>query len=536
MTEQAREGTDQGRQAGRGGLAVLAAKVYFILTGLVQQSLLPRAIGRADYGALSLVLAVSNVFNNVLISSSTQGVSRTVAAAGTAEREALRRTLRVHVAISVVATLLLLGAAPVASHFQRSSTVFAPLVVMAGVLAIYGVYAPLIGYLNGRRLFSRQATLDGVAATLRTAGLLGVGWLFARKATGLAAALTTSPGVLGATVGAVLAAAGVFALALRWTGTGRAITGADPAGVPRARTYIGLIVPVMVAQLFVNALMQADIFMLGHYLSVAAERATPLTPGHELAQPAIAAHEWVAVYRACQLFAFLPYQLLFSVTQVLFPMLAHAKAHEGDARVAELVKRGARIGAVVCGMLVVVVVAIPESLIRIAYDKDIAAAGASVLRVLALGQAAFAMMGLATTILVSLGRERLAMTITAVAVLLLVVMCAVLVPRAEFGHGQLIASATAACCALGGALVVAAGSARRVAGAFMPLGTALRVGACVAGAAVAGTYLPTFSKLLTLVVAAGIAAAYLAALVVTRELGREDLALVLSIVMRRAKR
>jgi len=48
---------------------------------------------------------------------------------------------------------------------------------------------------------------------------------------------------------------------------------------------------------------------------------------------------WVAVYRACQLFAFLPYQLLFSVTQVLFPMLAKANREEGPERVAELVAR-----------------------------------------------------------------------------------------------------------------------------------------------------------------------------------------------------
>ena len=71
---------EEQKRAGRGGLAVLVAKVFFILTGLVQQALLPRAIGRADYGALARVSAVTNVFNNVIVASSTQGVSRTVAA------------------------------------------------------------------------------------------------------------------------------------------------------------------------------------------------------------------------------------------------------------------------------------------------------------------------------------------------------------------------------------------------------------------------------------------------------------------------
>src|SRR3954453_23643558 len=121
------EAPDQAQKAGRGGLAVLGAKVFFIATGLLQQALLPRAIGLADYGALSRVLAVSNVFNNVVVASSTQGVSRTVAAAGTAEREALRATLRVHLIIAIVAASLLGLAAPLVAYFEHAPDVLVPL-------------------------------------------------------------------------------------------------------------------------------------------------------------------------------------------------------------------------------------------------------------------------------------------------------------------------------------------------------------------------------------------------------------------------
>jgi stage V sporulation protein B len=522
---------DEQKQAGRGGLAVLVAKVFFILTGLVQQALLPRAIGRADYGALAIVFSVSNVFNNVIISSSTQGVSRTVAAAGANEREAFRATLRAHVLIAAIATVLLVVSAPIVVRLQSAPVVLAPLVAMSGVLAIYGIYAPVVGYINGRRMFTKQAALDMAAASLRTAGMLGIGWFFVHKAPQLALATNTLPGMLGATIGAVAAAACVLLIALRWTGTGRTFTGARPAGVPELRGYLRLIVPVMVAQLFVNGLMQADIFILGRYLSLSAEQvSSPLTPGGIVAKPVTAAYEWVAVYRACQLFAFLPYQMLFSVTQVLFPMLARAKQEEGDARVAELVGRGSRIGAIVCGLLVTVIVAMPESLIRLAYDAEIAAAGGPALRILALGQAAFAMLGLATTILVSLGRERRAMALTAIALGLLVASCMVLVPNAAFGRAQIMATATAAATALGVSLVFGVAAAKQAAGAFVPLKTALRVGLCIAGAAIAGLYLPRFGKMVTLVVAPLIALGYVTALVVSGELGKNDLAMILAIV------
>lgn len=530
MTE-ADAAPEQAKKAGRGGLAVLIAKVFFIGTGLLQQALLPRAIGLADYGALSRVLAVSNVFNNVVVASSTQGVSRTIAAAGTSEREALRATLRVHGVIALLAGLTLGIASPFVAFFQHAPDVLAPLLVMTGVLVVYGVYAPLIGYLNGRGMFLRQAALDVAAASLRTIALLGVGWFFARRASSLAAALSTSPGVLGATLGAVTASIGVFLLALRWTGTGASFSEPRPAGVPRARAYLALILPVMVAQVFTNGLMQADIILLGRYLSLAAP------PTTDTLTSAQAANEWVAVYRACQLFAFLPYQMLFSVTQVLFPMVARAKAEDPSGkRVAELVSRGCRIGAIVCGMLVVVVLTMPGSLIKFAYGPAVAMRGIAALRTLALGQAAFAMLGLSTTVLVSLGRERTALTITAVALALLAVTCVVIIPLAPFGEAQLVATARATTTALVLALVVAVVSVRKIAGAFVPLKTALRVGLCVAGASFVGGMMPTFSKLLTPVIATGVVLAYFVTLIVTGELGKADLALVVSIAGGRAKR
>ena len=530
-TADAPAGAEQARSAGRGGLAMLAANIYFILTGLLQQALLPRAIGLADYGALSRVLAVSNVFNNVIVSSSTQGVSRTVAAAGIAERQALRATLRTHLLLAVVAAVLLAAVAPLVAYFQHAPDVLAPLLVMTGVLFVYGVYAPLFGYLNGRGFFVKQASLNIAAATLRTTFLLGVGWFFARRLGSVAALVNTSGGVLGATVGTVIAAAGVFFIALRWTGTGSALQSPLPAGVPAMRTYLSLIVPIMIAQVFTNGLMQADIILLGRYLSISATA----MPAGSLGgiTPTQAANEWVAVYRACQLFAFLPYQMLFSVTQVLFPMLAKAKSENGGAGVPALVARGSRIGAIVCGMLVCVVLVLPGSLIKFAYGPEVASRGADALRLLAVAQAIFAMVSLTTTVLISLGRERTALLVTALALALLAVSCSFIIPLAPFGGKQLMATATATTIAMCCALVVGVITVRRAAGAFIPWKTALRVGVLVVGAYVAGGHTPVLPKLVTPIAAGVVVVAYLVGLVATGELGKADLSLVLSIAARR---
>ena len=128
------------------------------------------------------------------------------------------------------------------------------------------------------------------------------------------------------------------------------------------------------------------------------------------------------------------------------------------------------------------------------------------------------------------------MTITAVALTLLGATCAVMIPLAPFGAPQLDATAKATTTALVCALAVAIVFVRREAGAFVPLKTALRVGMCVAGAFFVGAYTPMFSKLLTPVVATGVCIAYVVALIVTGELGKADLTLIVSIASRRAKR
>lgn len=506
------------QKAGRGGMFVLAAKVFFQIVGLVQQALLPKALGLDGYGELTRVSAPSNVVSNVMVFGFTQGVSRTVAGAGDKDREAFRAAYKVHLVLGLVMALAFAASSPFIAAYQHAPTILAPLVVMALLVLVYGAYAPLVGFLNGKGQFARQATLDMTAATLRTAGLVGLGYLFRKGGLG---------GALGSATGSVVAALVVCAIALVWTGTGRArAANDDDPRIPQWKPYLLGLLPVMLAQLFTNALMQADIWVLGHYLSTGAVAANEV-------DPLKASNEWVGVYRGCQLFAFLPYQLLFSVTQVLFPLLAKAKK-EGDAKAVErLVARGARLGAVVLGLFASVVVTLPSSLLGFVYGKDVAARGGDALRVLALGQAAFAMLGLATTVLVSLGKERKAMGLTAVALFLTLGATSFAVGGSAFGHAQLVASALATSVSLVVAAIVAFFVVRGEAGSFVPLATALRVFGTLGVLAALGRFVPTLGKPLTVVAAMAVALVYVVVLVVTRELGGDDVATIRAVVSRR---
>lgn len=498
--------SDIERRAGRGGIAVLSAKVYFILAGLLQQVLLPRVIGLAGYGALSRVLAVANVVNNVIVTSGTQGVSRAVAGARGDDRGALRRLLSIHAPIALVAMIGFAIAAPIVSRLELAGHILWPLVVMSAVVGLYGVYAPLVGALNGRGQFTTQAALDVTFATLRTIGLVLGGLILASR--GL--------GVLGAVLGFAAAALAIVPLALRAAGSG------TPGRETELRTkpYLTGLWPLAIAQLATNLVMQSDISILGRFLSAGA-------PDMKTAD------EWVGVYRACQLFALLPYQLLMSVTQVLFPMLARAKADGDGTTVKRLTLRGARLATIAGGGVVCVVTTLPATLLRFAYDMNVASRGENALRILALGQGMFALLGVATTVLASLGQERRAARVTLAALALSAGACVLFVSRAPFGAAQLEASAACVTAAMAIALLLASLAVRRAAGAFTPLATALRVAAVLGLGCAAGTRIPTLGRPLAPVASLGVVGAYFLLLFVTGELRTADVADFVRLIRKR---
>jgi stage V sporulation protein B len=308
-------------------------------------------------------------------------------------------------------------------------------------------------------------------------------------------------------------------LAARSTGLGSPLPRAArrPEGVPSGRAYITTLLPIAGTQLCVNLLLQMDIALLGHFLSSKSEAERETVKA------------WVATYKECQTFAFLPYQLLFSVTLILFPMLVRARAEGDHAAVRAYVARGSRLAAIFAGLLVCVIVAMPQSMLSFAYGKADAARGADVLRIMVLAQGAFTMLGIATTVLTSLDAERVAANVTLGAVVAVGIACGVLVPGAAFGHAQLLRSAQATGLAMAASLAVAGLIVYRRSGAFVPAKTAIRVAAAIGLFTCAGTVMPCFGRLLTPVVAAVMAGLYLVFLALTGEVGRADLAMIRSL-------
>lgn len=512
---------DRTKSAGRGGIAIAAAKIYFIVVGLVQQIALVHILGLDVYGGLSKVQSAGSMVYNPVVYTGVQGMSRAVSSAPDEQRGVVtRNALRVHAATGVPLAIAFFLAAPwITRHAMKAPHLTTPIRIIAGVLLFYALYAPLVGVLNGQRRFGWQAGLDTLFATVRTIGLLAGAWLLARRGLGIEGALS----------GFVAAAAIIFAIALPVSGVWRRhkAEATSPASTSKDggfTRHLWFIAPLFGGQLALNLLFQSDFQLLGRFAAVAGERA---------GVGAQEADALAGAYRAAQLFCFLPYQLLLSVTFVLFPLLATAHRDRNRNAVAQYTRTGVRLAVIIAGALVSVTASLPGPLLNLVFGQQAAALGARAMFILAIGLGVFAIFGILTTVLTSLGREIASALCTVLALALVVVLCFTFVSGHAYGEGLLIRTAACTSAGLLTACIIAAILVKRTAGAVVPWPTLLRVGVALSAAIAVGRWLPSPGKPLTIVYALVLVLIYTALLVVSRELERRDLALVMTVLGRK---
>lgn len=500
---------DTARAAGRGGLAITFAKVYFILQGLAQQILLPRVLGLNGYGALASVLSAASIAYNPIVTTSIQGVSRAVARVTPEEQPAVvRRVLGVHAGFAGLSAVVFALFAPIMAGFMRAPHIEDTLRVMSLVLLFYGLYSPLIGVLNGKRRFVAQATFDIVAATLRTMALVIVGGIATRS----------GRGVDGAVLGFVAVTVAVFVAASFVVGFGK-----SGAAGPTAAQHVGYLAPLFAGQVLLNLLLQADLTLLRRFAGDAASAAHV---------PPTMADPLVGAYRATQLFAFLPYQLLVSVTFILFPMLAQADRQGDRKAVSAYVSTGVRIAFLVAGLLVSVTSGLSGPLLRLVYSREVAALGSHAMQVLTVGFGAFAILGVLTSVLASLGKERAAAALTGAAFVLVVILCFAWASGSTLDEMLLVRTALSTSAGLVCATIFAALLVRRVAGAVVSVRTLLSTLGSLAIAVTVGRFLPQGGSVWTIVASALVASIYGVILVVTGEVGRRDWEVVRAVASR----
>jgi stage V sporulation protein B len=123
--------------------------------------------------------------------------------------------------------------------------------------------------------------------------------------------------------------------------------------------------------------------------------------------------------------------------------------------------------------------------------------------------------------------------LTTIALALVVTLCFALLYEQPFNPAMLERAAAASSIGIVVATLLAAYQVKRVAGGVVPLVTLLRVLGAMVVSIGAAQFLPAGGKLSAVLYAPVIAALFVVVLVVTRELGKDDLALIQRVTGRR---
>ncbi|NNE18784.1 MAG: lipopolysaccharide biosynthesis protein [Myxococcales bacterium] len=502
--------SEDARRAGRGLVSIAGAKGYFIVTGYAVQLLLPRIFGEAkEFGLYSATMSGVSILTNVLIVATIQSVSKFVSEDESRAEVTLRQGLRIQALVGGTLALALFAFAPAIAKLLLDGQLTRLVRIASVVVFAYALYAAVVGSLNGRHWFAKQARLDVTFSTLRVVGILG------------GAALGF--GAMGAVAGFATAAATIVSISLIWIGFGK-------AGVPgekiRRRRWIGFMAPIWTYQICLNGILMID-------LQVLKRTATEIAFASAVTGQAAVdlANQYVGYYRAAQTFAFVPYQLIISMTFIVFPMISRATSIGNREAARSTIQHAMRFS-----LLLLLLVAAPtsgaaEGVMRLAYPAEYLA-GAPALSILVFGVVAFALFAVAATAISGAGKPSVAAMIAGVSLLVVVVANRVLIMQAGLGDQTLQAAATGTAIGMVVALLLSAWVIRRSFGVFIPVFTWARASvASVAGYAAAAA-VPHDSPLIALLaLGAGFLSA-LAVLVVTRELTRDDWYAVRRIVRR----
>lgn len=359
---------DDAATARRGFLLITGAKLWFMVGGALITFGLPKLLSAAGYGQYTDLNNSLSILSMVVVTGGLQSVAKFVAQdpahAGGVARQGLRLMSLVGLALGGLMALL----SPWLAAW-RGTPELAPGYALAGViLACYGPYTALIGVLNGRKAFARQALFDVGFTTIKASLVLGL------TAAGL--------GVIGAFGGFALAAVVIMCAALWriWPTLGEG---------PRQPHLLAFGAQVMLYTLVFNLIFKLDVLWLKPMALSALGSAE-------------AADTLVGQYGLAVQLSRLPWQATLAITFVIFPLVSAATFQNDLDRTRLYIRQTLRYAILLVGLASVVLSALPSVWVSL-WGPDYALAAVALAWV-APAYFLFSVFNLVNTLLTSAGR------------------------------------------------------------------------------------------------------------------------------------
>ena len=490
-TDKPSNSPDRAVEAGRGALFIGFAKAFFMVAGFLQRVLLARVVAPAEYGAFSVVNNAISTVNNTMVQGTIQSVSKFTAEDDARAGAVQRAGLKMQVVLGVAVAVAFFLAAPLLARAVKAPEHVSLFRLVAAIPLLYAFYSVFVGTANGLRKFHLQASFDVGFSTAKTILLLA----------GAVIGRMVGQSVAGAFVGFITAALVILLVAGRTVGMR---PGGQRFSAPKLFVFMG---GVVLYTLLINLALNYDLLLLRRFAGAAALGA----PADALA----------GAYEAVRNLALLPYQALFVVIFVVFPLVSRATFAEDREATAAYVRQTLRYALIFGAALAVVLSARPAALLGVLYPAAYGT-GATALPILASGIVALALLSISCSIVTASGRPDIAIVLVALTLAVGSGLAFALVPGATPGPAMLTAAAAATALGMLAGLLAALVYLWRRFAALPPLASVLRV--CLAAGLAVGLarLLPGSGKLVGLGAAAASGVAFALVLLLAREFGATD--------------
>ena len=472
------------RVAGRGTIYITAAKLWFMASGAVIYIALPRLLTPEQFGLYQVVIGVVSIINAVVVTGTSQTVSKYISEEESKADSVKSKALRLQVIVGggLASGFFLL--APVIANYLKDPRLTNYLRLASLITLSYSFYAVFTGYFNGQKKFLTQAGLDMAYSTLKLVFIVVFVWL--------------GFGVAGGVGGFALAAFSVLAISVVATWKGERRGDVRIMELFRFQAYLLLFTLVL------NLLQKVDLILIKALSSSDATNAS----------------NNAGYYGAAVYLANLTYQVIISVTFVIFPLVSQATFAKDRGRTQGYIANTLRYTLIIMALLATLFSANASEVLRVYYPADYQA-GSAALAVVAYGMLFFGLLYVITTIISAAGRPNVSLLVGAVTLTLSVALNAALIPA----YG-LTGAAIATTASMFVGVMIGGGYLLTKYGALMRPLSLMRIASCAGLIYFASLLIAPASKLMILVKLALLSVVYLIALVVSRELGRDDVGML----------
>ena len=469
------------RVAGRGTVFITLAKIWFMISGYGIHFVLARLLGPEQYGIYQVVTGIVSIINAVVVTGTYQTVSKHISPepfkAGSIKAKSLRLQALIGGGIALGFFLL----APVVARLLNDVRLTPFLRIAALITLSYSFYAVYTGYFNGLKRFLAQATLDITYSTFKLTFVVLFVWL--------------GFGVAGGVGGFVLAAASVLAVSAI---AGR---GGEKNGTVGTRELLAFQANLIFFTLVFNLLQKVDLILIKSMSSPVAEIAST-NAGY---------------YGAAINLANLTYQIIISVTFVIFPLISASTFESDQEKTRSYISNTLRYSLMIMALVSTLFAANANEVISVVYKSEFLAASPA-LSVVSYGMLLFGALYVVTTVISASGRPSVSLRLGLLSLVVSIVLNALLIPS----YGIVGAAIGTSVAMFAGVTAGVVYLVRRF-GPIVPMASVFRIGLCAGVVAVLSLLYSSQSRLMTVAQLGVLSLVYIAGLLFSRELSRDDL-------------